>query len=378
LGGHRGTLEPRIGLDGSDHLLWAARLWSDLDNIRAAVGWALERDEDDEREVALRILAPLEETGRGYPDMGIGALGVQAVPIAQSSVPELRVPVLSLAAWHEWNQGHNDAALALAYDARRDGIVVTTVNPLAPHMGLVAFELARGNHAQSLAIANEVRAELGNLDHPYAEASFLGAMSTFAAMAGEVEQARADSERALELARRSGNIALMSSALHGSAWALQRDDPVAALAAAEEYIKVYRETDVGTGARSSALALAGGLRARLGDDAGALGLLHDAVTNGRDQGVRPQLAAALDWSLSPLLRTGHPDVAATLVGGLTQGSLMGVSDFPGVDTTRARSLERARTVLGDATDAHVASGAAMSYDELVEYAIRNLDPESRA
>src|SRR5262249_19525626 len=148
----------------------------------------------------------------------------------------------------------------------------------------------------------------------------------------------------------------------------------AALAAAEEFIDVYREFDVGTGSTSSVLALAGGLRARLGDDDDALELMHEALVIARDQGVRPQFAGTPDWSLSPLLRTGRGAVAATFLGALTDGALAGVGNFPGVAANRSRMLERAREVLGDATDGYVARGAAMSYDELAEYAIRELEP----
>jgi predicted ATPase/class 3 adenylate cyclase len=360
------------GLVGPDPLVWVGRLRADLDNIRAAVGWALERDEPAEQQLAVRILASLEETARGYPDMGLGALGVQAVGVAETSRPELRVPVLGLAAWYEWNHGRTERARALIEDAVRDGTVIAALNPLAPYIGVVAFEMAVGNDARALKIVDEVRAELDAVDNPYSVAGFLGACATFEAMAGQFDQARADAKRALELARRSRNVCVITSALHGTAWALQGVDPDAALAASEEYIALYHEFTVGFGAVASALALAGGLRARLGDDTGALELLHEAVTVARDQGVGPQFAAALDWSLSPLLRTGRAEVATTFLGALTAGALANVSNFPGVAIARSRSLERARELLGERTDSYVARGAAMNYDELNEYAIYHL------
>ena len=93
----------------------------------------------------------------------------------------------------------------------------------------------------------------------------------------------------------------------------------------------------------------------------------------RRQGGRPQLAAALDWTLSPLTRTRQPDAAATLVGGLTGGALASVGNWPGVDSARARTLERVRAALGDSkTYELVAHGATLSYDELVEHAIHHL------
>ncbi len=362
------------GLTGPDHVLWIGRLRADLDNIRAAVGWALERDDPDERALAVRILASLEETGRLDPAMGLGALGVEAIGAAAVSPPELRAPVLTLAAYHEWNQRRTERALALAYDAQRDGIVATMMDPFGPYVGAIVFEMAAGNHARALEIADATRAELDTVESPYAQAILLAPIATFEAMAGHVEQARADAARGLEIARESQNVNAISGALQGTTWALRRDDPDAALAAAEEYIHLYHEFGVGIGSATGMMALAGGLRARLGDDIGALELLHEAVTLGRDQGVRPQLAAALDFALALLVRTGRPEVAATFFGALTGGSLADVGNFPGVAAARSRSLERVGDVLGDQTDTLVARGAAMSYDELTEYAIRELDP----
>jgi hypothetical protein len=127
---------------------------------------------------------------------------------------------------------------------------------------------------------------------------------------------------------------------------------------------------------ASALSMAGGLRARQRDDARALVLLHEAVVLPRDQGLRPQFAAALDWTLSPLFRAGSADVAATFLGALTAGALAEAGAWPGVAEARARSLERVHGVLGDDGETHVARGAAMSYDDLVEYAIRHLEPRT--
>jgi predicted ATPase len=81
------------GFIGPDHVGWVSRLRADLDNVRAAVIWALERDDPHDRELALRILAPLEGTVRGYPDLALGALAVQGIDAAQTSPPELRAPV---------------------------------------------------------------------------------------------------------------------------------------------------------------------------------------------------------------------------------------------------------------------------------------------
>jgi hypothetical protein len=103
-------------------------------------------------------------------------------------------------------------------------------------------------------------------------------------MAGRVELARAIAEEAVKRARQLGNVNLLAAAYNGTAWALQRCDPPAALAAAEQYLDLYGELDIDVGP-GSVMALAGGLRARLGDDIGGLELLHEAVRVSRDQGA---------------------------------------------------------------------------------------------
>jgi hypothetical protein len=258
----------------------------------------------------------------------------------------------------------------------RDGVVAGTLSPLEPYTSGVVFEMAAGNTARSLEILDEARAALATNTDPCTEAYFLGFMASFESMAGRIEQARADSERALELARAIGSTYLIAMAYHGAAWAYQRDDPAAALAASEEYLYLYREFGVDPRLAASALVLAGGMRARLRDNAGALEILHQVVVLTRDQGIRPQLGAALDWALSPLLRTRRPDVAANLLGALTTGALAEGTSFPGVHAARALAHERVRSTLGDAkTNELVSRGAAMTYDELVEYALHHLNPD---
>ena len=364
-----------LGVQGADQYLWSSRLDCELDNVRVAIGWALDRDEPEDRDLAVEILAALADMAQQHVTVGFDALAAQAAPVAEHCRPEIRAPALSTASYYEANQGRPERARELAQAAMRGGIVTTSSHPFHPQLTLAFIEITSGHYRRALEILDNARAAVGTVDNPYAEARLHSTMAMFEAMAGQVDQARSDAERAMELARRLENPTALANAFHATAWALQRDDPAGALAAAEQYFDIYRVGHGGAGA-VGALALGGGLRARLGDPVGALELLHEAVVASRDQGTRPQLASAFDWSLAPLVKLGRPEAAATLVAALTRGALVEVSQFPGVDEPRARILDRVRaTLTAEATEALVAAGAAMSYDEIVEYAINHLGPD---
>ena len=363
------------GIVGPDHVLWVRRLREDLDNIRAATAWALERDDPDEQRLALRMLASLELGVSAYPDMGLGPLALQAIDVARSSPPELLVPVVHAAAHAEWNLGHIERARELAHEALEPGIVASTIDPLAAFTAVVVFEMAAGNTARALELADVTRAAADLVENAFSQAAALASIANFEAMAGQFDQARADAERAVGIARRTENVAAIAVSQHAIAWAFQHEDPERALAAAEAFIGYFHEFGVGAGSAASALSMAGGLRARQRDDEAALALLYESVMLARDQGLRPQLAAALDWSLSPLFRSNRADVAATFLGALTGGALERVGTWPGVAEARARSLERARSALGDEVDTYVAQGSAMGYDDFVAYAVDCLRPD---
>ena len=246
----------------------------------------------------------------------INALAGQAAAAAQHCRAELRSPVLGLAAYYEMHQGNVERARALAEDALRDGVVAASPNPFIAYQALAYIEMAVGNAQRALEIYRDVRVSFEAVDDPWVRAHHLQGLASFEAMAGQLDEARADADSVLEMARLLQNPRLLANAFHAIAWAHQRDEPATALAAAERSVELYR-AGIGTGgATAGVLAIAGGLRFRLGDPNGALELLREAVIVARDLGARPQLSATLDWSLSPLVKVGRPEPAATLVGAL--------------------------------------------------------------
>ena len=71
------------GLMGADELIWRPRLHDELDNLRAAVGWGLDRDDPADQDLALRVIAALANQSymaRGGRDRRVGGPRTHARP----------------------------------------------------------------------------------------------------------------------------------------------------------------------------------------------------------------------------------------------------------------------------------------------------------
>jgi predicted ATPase/class 3 adenylate cyclase len=361
-----------LGFLGHEHTVWLARLRADQDNIRAAIGWALDRDETEDQDLGLATLAALAWAGDMYPDVGLGALAIEALELTQRASAELRVPILAVAAVQHWHKGDIDTARHLVQLAVGDGFVSSTINPLTPFVEIVTIEMSVGNAVQAFEHAEQARSYLTE-SNDFDASRFLSGLSTFETMAGKSEAALADSNESLQIAQRTGNEYLVAAALSARAWARQRSNPEGALADVEQMLDIHRRTGVARSIATVGMAVAAGLRARLGDDQGAFALLRDALVVARDDGTLPQTTGILGYAIMPLYRTGRADVAATFIGALDHGAVAHVRDFPGTATRRARTLAEIRGARADDADRWFARGADMTYDELLQYAIEQLD-----
>ena len=208
----------RPGHNGPEDVLWVGRLRADLDNVRAAVGWALDRDDPDEQELALRILAPLSWISQNCSDLAFDLLATRAAPLAEDAEPSLRTPVLTLAGYHYWQQGDLEQARAFVERAIDAGIVTDLINPLDPYVMLVAIEMTAGNHVRAFEALEAARVHFDDTECKADVARALGGFATFEAMAGRIDAALADSEHAMQLAQSSGNLQFLANVLNGRAW----------------------------------------------------------------------------------------------------------------------------------------------------------------
>ena len=155
-----------------------------------------------------------------------------------------------------------------------------------------------------------------------------------------------------------------------------RADPPASLAAYEGYVALAR-----SGGRSSNLGWSLGdvswLKARAGDRRGALQAARDGLRHDLRSGARTNLAGALNRIKLAFVELGDAEPAAVLEGAEADGPLVPWSWGDGVPVEQ-QDREHALRVLREALGAEgyertAAVGAAMTFDEVVEYTLEQLE-----
>ena len=114
------------------------------------------------------------------------------------------------------------------------------------------------------------------------------------------------------------------------------------------------------------------LQALQGDLGTAIESLRSGLELSYEQGSRVNVIFLLKQGAIALTRAGHPDVAALLLGYVDAQPQRGTAGWEG--EFHEGVIAEARAALGDAAyDAAAARGAAMPYDEIVQYTFTELD-----
>ena len=82
------------GLEGPDEFVWRERVRAELDNLRAAIGWALDSTPTADAQLGLRIVAALAYAAVIDMTSGVGAWTERAVPRADETTPGRRTAIL--------------------------------------------------------------------------------------------------------------------------------------------------------------------------------------------------------------------------------------------------------------------------------------------
>jgi predicted ATPase len=360
------------GLVGPEDLAWRRHVYAELDNLRVAVNWALDRDDPDDVSLGVRIIGALAFVGPSDPVTGLAAWADRALPHVNDASPQLRYAVTAAAAFHQQSLGNYEQAAELARRAIGDGVPPGSPAPLTAYLILGTTSQVHGDPERALAIVLEA---VPGLERDFPGSVFVaGAHGSISIAASESRNpiARTEAEVALRQARSTGNASAIASALMALGWALIADDPAASLALLDEAIALCRE-----GASpltiGPTLCLSAGLRVRSGDLPHAARDLREAIDRCHQTGARLTLYSAVVWGIHVLVRLGRLEEAAAFDGiastGLTP-EYRARSRWARLD----RTIASARAAYGpEQYDRAFESGAAMSYDQAVEYGLHVLD-----
>ena len=134
-----------LGIQGAEDARWTWRLHADLDNVRAAVDWGLDRDDSEAAALAVRTIVGLAWFAQSNRAISLDDMAMRAVDLVADGPPEWRSVVFVLASQHELNRGQPERALELSRESLRDGIVTEALYSFLPHQNAIFAELMVGS-----------------------------------------------------------------------------------------------------------------------------------------------------------------------------------------------------------------------------------------
>ena len=177
---------------------------------------------------------------------------------------------------------------------------------------------------------------------------------------GRSEEARAIADDAVEAARALKNPFWIAFALEAYARAYSDKDPGLAMDTMDGVLDYTREHRL-LFFEANALREIASLEAVLGDPEQALELFDTAVASYHQAGNHGSVATTLAQVAVLFSRIDRPQIAATIYGTSTRHGISMIANLPEV-------LEHLETVLGaDDFERRVATGAAMEFDEAMEF-----------
>jgi predicted ATPase/class 3 adenylate cyclase len=353
------------GLYGPDELASRARVGDDLDNLRAAVTWGLDRADPHDRELALLIIAHLALETSLDRTTGVGSWALRGVQVLDDVEPWIRSAVLGAAAEDLRTRAEYIEAARLADDALRDGVRIRGAGPALALMVRVIVKLMLGRGEEGLDEALADMAIMREAGVRYEFASAATVVSSVAGFVGRFDDAEAVSNEAFALAEAMGSPTIRTGALYARGNAIDHDEPEEALRCYEECIAICHD-----GASKAALGPALGVSAllwhRLGDSAMGLDRAIESVEHMSATGDRSTLGTGLGAGAVIAYDLGEDAMAVTLFAGArTVGSTDAVSDHdPRWRATELREPLRER-IGREAYDRLWNRVAAMSIDQIV-------------
>jgi predicted ATPase/DNA-binding XRE family transcriptional regulator len=353
---------------GPGQLGWQHRIRAELDNLQAAVTWAM-ADGDQPYQFAFRIVAALAFSAISTR-LTVGAWAERILPQIGKCPPQLRATVFGAASWSAFLTGDLPLAQRRAEDALRQP-ASTDPNGLGlPNTVLSRTYALTGQPERGASIARQARQQAAQQGWD----AYAGAFYAMEAMAwtagGNHAAARQPAMEAVEVTRKAGNPGMSATAYYAAAQALWLTDLQTARTLVEDSLALTR-----AGAFDSihgfALSLAGAIRARTGDLPGALTVLQEATVQQHGDGNRLGLGITLQRAAAVLARLGDCEPAAILAGAVSAHFTVAVGNIHAQEQAEIDDAQSTvRRALGEAAyTTALRRGAAMDDHQMVDYAL---------
>jgi hypothetical protein len=362
-------LGPR--LLGPDEVAARVQVLADLDNLRAAVGWAVDTLDDSVCDIAVRIVAAIAREVVLNRNAGIGSWAERVIDSSRSSDPSWWT-VMTAAAYGRFHRGELDTGAALAAEAVAATRETQTDTAVWAAMCVANITAARGDLGSTIAQFEEILTWLP-AQSIYDARIIRSIMALYLKTAGDDDRSEALSSGALEQARAGGQPSALALALYAHGLTnVDRD-----LGAAERDLRESIALTEG-GASDVVFANAYGALARVAERTGDLDAAVRLVTRAIDYadmvGDRPPMIDSLFTTARLLAASEAWEPFVTMAGAIKRGWWAPMSGVVReAEDVSPVMRARATAALGEAEAAAAgARGAAMNYDEIVAFTQREL------
>jgi tetratricopeptide (TPR) repeat protein len=351
----------------ADEVEWARRVEADLDNIRAAVSWAVAAGETD---LAMRIAGAFVTQAAERPVWATASIAEHALGTPGAGEHPWRAIVMGEASWTAVWRGDMAAAQSLvtaALDAQRAGARFS-----APAWSYaLSYYTAGSLDSISVTLSAEALERAGAAGDRVGTIALRATHALNLAGAGRAAEARAEAEHALAEARAVGQPALIAMGLLALGEALVRSgEHEAGLAALRESVDISNTLNSSWQIMGGQSMLAAA-EANYGDPVKAAELMRSLLASARDTSDDFLVPGATYVALGVFNRYGRPDLSARMYGATELARNMSYGSWRWMYED---AIKDARAALGDERyEALAAEGASIPWGRMLDEMIGHLD-----
>ncbi len=306
-----------------DEIIWRRRLRVELDNVRGAVTWALDRDGDD-RELALRIITALAVEANASDSTGVTTWAERAIDAARASTPALPHRCADRGGVGR-SEPRRDRSRGIASRRRRSPTACRATRRRRP------FRTSCSGSSGSSRATSALRSPRTSTDsRHWRRSTWTRTQAVWSSAprprAGASMPARSTPReprprRPSASHARLGSSTNLSLALVVQVVTFWRDDPVRARPLLAEAIELVESGAASGPMYGLMLAVESRLCSRTGDADGARVALQAAFNEIRRKADSPMLVTSLGYAMPTMQELGAYEVAATIGGTVYEGPL---------------------------------------------------------